>query len=75
MCIICIDLNKQTLSPFEARRNLSEMSAVIDLEHIKVVQEKISDLIQEKIEQYCEEDFEICYTCGSLSCDCDWKYS
>ena len=33
MCIICVELSKNKLTPREARRNLGEMIHVIDEEH------------------------------------------
>jgi hypothetical protein len=40
MCIICVELSKNKLTSFEARRNLGEMREVIDREHrIKVLHE------------------------------------
>ena len=45
MCIICIELDKNKLSPWEAKANLSEMVEEIGLEHVKEVENKISDII------------------------------
>lgn len=41
MCLICIDLAKQVLTPLEARRNLGEM--VLDPGH----REEVARLIEE----------------------------
>ena len=65
MCIICIDLQKGLLTPFEARRNLVEMSGTLEVEHIKEVQDKIYDALNEEIYEYSLENEENCYTCGS----------
>ena len=74
MCIICIDIEKNILSPLEARRNLGEMSFSLDLDHIKEVQEKIYDLIDAQIRGYDETEEEFCETCGCESCECDWRH-
>jgi len=34
MCLICVELTKDKLSPIEARRNLGEMRNNIEKEHI-----------------------------------------
>jgi|TARA_Y100001938_G_C7858699_1_gene314489 hypothetical protein len=41
MCIICVDLEKGKLSPWEASRNRTEMLSQFDEEHLKVLDEKI----------------------------------
>jgi len=33
MCLICVELKKDNLTSFEARRNLVEMKSVIDEDH------------------------------------------
>ena len=33
MCLICVELSKNKLTPLEARRNLGEMMHVIEEEH------------------------------------------
>ena len=43
MCIICIELEKGSLMPWEAARNLKEMSETLDSEHV----EEVIDLINE----------------------------
>ena len=53
MCIICIELEKGSLMPWEANRNLKEMSEVLDDEHIKEVEELIQ-LVQLE-EEWCDE--------------------
>ena len=70
MCIICIDIEKNLLSHLEARRNLGEMIYSLDSNHIKVVQDKISELIEHEAEEYEQESCEIC---GCESCECDWS--
>jgi len=49
MCIICIELDKNKLSPWEARRNLGEMVEKIGHEHAREVENKISDAIYDEI--------------------------
>lgn len=49
MCIICIELEKNTLSPWEAKKNLSEMVEKIGQDHAIEVENKISDAIYEEI--------------------------
>tara|TARA_R100000008_G_scaffold24564_1_gene13244 strand:- start:311 stop:502 length:192 start_codon:yes stop_codon:yes gene_type:complete len=41
MCLICIDLQKQKLSSFEARRNLGEIYTTLDNDHIIEVLKEI----------------------------------
>lgn len=43
MCIICIDLAKQTLSAREARRHLGEMREALG-EHVREVEQKIAEV-------------------------------
>jgi hypothetical protein len=43
MCIICIDFERGTLKPREARRALSEMREGMDAEHVKEVEQKLDD--------------------------------
>ena len=42
MCIICVELQKGLLTPFEATRNLTEMVDQIDEDHLKEVFELIT---------------------------------
>jgi len=42
MCIICVELAKQAMSPLEARRALSEMRVKLDREHVAEVEEKLA---------------------------------
>jgi len=41
MCIICIELAKQAMSPLEARRALREMSSKLDKAHLAEVETKL----------------------------------
>lgn len=49
MCIICLELEKNKLSPWEAKKNLTEMVDKIGQEHAIEVENKISDLIFEQL--------------------------
>jgi hypothetical protein len=43
MCIICIDLAKQAMSPSEARRALREMREALDKNHLAEVETKVRE--------------------------------
>lgn len=43
MCIICIDLAKQAMSPSEARRALREMREALDKDHLAEVEIKVRE--------------------------------
>lgn len=43
MCIICIDFIKGKLTAEEARRNLVELSVVLDNDHVEEVDQLIGD--------------------------------
>jgi hypothetical protein len=43
MCLICIDLAKQKITPLEGRRALREMSEKLDREHVREVEAKLSE--------------------------------
>ena len=49
MCIICIEMEKNKLTPWEAKRNLREMVEKIGPEHAREVENKISEAIYEEI--------------------------
>lgn len=65
MCIICIELQKGLLTPFEATRNLTEMVEQIEEEHLQ----EVFDLITFHQESQREE---ICDYCECSPCDCSW---
>ena len=44
MCIICIELEKNKITPLEAQRTLAEMAFDLDLEHFFEVEEKIQEI-------------------------------
>ena len=76
MCIICDDLEKNRLTPWEAKRNLGEMVETIGQEHAIEVENKISEAIYNEINlNYGEtivEDQEYCDFCECTPCDCHW---
>tara|TARA_R100001510_G_C7621814_1_gene182538 strand:+ start:711 stop:911 length:201 start_codon:yes stop_codon:yes gene_type:complete len=47
MCIICVDLEKGKLTPWEASRNRTEMLDILDEEHLKELDEKITASLKE----------------------------
>ena len=42
MCIICVELAKQAMTPAEGRRALGEMKVKLDSDHIAEVEKKLS---------------------------------
>ena len=49
MCIICVEMEKNKLSPWEAKKNLTEMVEKIGPDHAREVENKISEAIYEEI--------------------------
>ena len=49
MCIICVELEKKNISPWEAKQNLKEISEKINENHLKEVEKKISKLEGENL--------------------------
>ncbi len=43
MCIICVELAKQAMTPLEARRALREMSGKLDRGHLAEVETKLAE--------------------------------
>mgnify|MGYP001495262075 CR=1 FL=1 len=74
MCIICIEMDKNRLSPWEAKRNLGEMVEVIDHDHIREVENKISQAIFDEITlnfgETLHDEEALCDFCDYLPCDC-----
>ena len=75
MCIICIELEKNKITPIEAQRSLSEIAFDLDLEHFLEVEEKIQEL--ESKNHFItllndDETVELCTGCHCDPCDCDW---
>tara|TARA_A100001015_G_C14563617_1_gene546348 strand:+ start:230 stop:433 length:204 start_codon:yes stop_codon:yes gene_type:complete len=44
MCIICIELEKNKITPLEAQKSLAEIAFDIDLDHFLEVEEKIQEI-------------------------------
>tara|TARA_Y100001938_G_C8080400_1_gene428675 strand:- start:841 stop:1044 length:204 start_codon:yes stop_codon:yes gene_type:complete len=49
MCIICVQLDKETLTTREAWRNLNEMKSSMDEEHTIEVMDKLWDKIHSRM--------------------------
>jgi len=47
MCIICVELEKNNLSTWEAKQSIKEMSEKIGEKHLKEVKKKIFELENE----------------------------
>ena len=47
MCIICVDLEKGKLTPWEASKNRTEMLDILNEEHLKELDEKITASLKE----------------------------
>jgi hypothetical protein len=61
MCIVCIELEKEKILPWEASKNLLEMSESLDSEHVLEVLELIHKIENEnEICEVCEEQFTAC---------------
>jgi|TARA_B100000073_G_C23724359_1_gene568740 hypothetical protein len=75
MCIICVELEKNKITPLEAQRSLAEMAFDLDLEHFLEVEDKIQE-IEEKnqFSLLLQEDdtVEMCTSCHCDPCDCDF---
>ena len=54
MCLICVEFEMSKITIKEARRNLAEMSGVLDKEHIKRIKEL---LLAKELEQLDDEEF------------------
>ena len=61
MCIICTELEKGTLTPWEAARNLGEMSESMDKEHVIETAALIRLMSLDDLCEWCDCD----------PCDCD----
>ena len=47
MCIICVDIDKGRLDPWEASRNRREMLSELSEEHLRILDNKIKDCLKE----------------------------
>ena len=76
MCIICVELEKNKLSPWEAKRNLTEMVEKIGEDHTREVENKISEKIFSHLQinygDTIHEDEDFCEICDRDPCDCTW---
>ena len=46
MCIICVELAKQAMTPAEGRRALGEMKVKLDASHVAEVEKKLTQAEQ-----------------------------
>ena len=51
MCLICVDLDKKKLTPWEAARNRLEMIEQIGDDHLPVLNEKIERALLEYLDE------------------------
>lgn len=51
MCLICIDLDKGKLTPWEAARNRLEMVEQIDDDHLPILNEKIKAALLQYLDE------------------------
>ena len=63
MCIICSGLENNTLTPWEAARNLTEMANSLEKEHFESLAKKINEFLW-------LERVNICIYCGHIPCSC-----
>ena len=50
MCIICVELDKKRLTPWEASRNRTEMLPVLDKDHLEDLDKKITEALHEYLD-------------------------
>ncbi len=55
MCIICVELDKKTLLPWEAANNLLEYGDVIDEDHYQELMDKIDSLMDDEYITFCSK--------------------
>jgi len=51
MCIICVDLDKGKLTPWEAAKNRREMVDILDQDHLNELDKKITASLTEYLEE------------------------
>jgi hypothetical protein len=56
MCIICIDIDRGKLDPWEASRNRTEMIDQLSEEHLKELDFKINDLLVAYLDDLTEKN-------------------
>lgn len=54
MCIICVEFEMSRLTIEEARRNLAEMSGVLDPEHVEEIERALDE---KEMEQMDDDEF------------------
>jgi hypothetical protein len=56
MCIICVELEKNKLTPWEAARNRREFLEILDDDHLEELNEKINQKLLEYLENLNDEN-------------------
>ena len=56
MCIICVELEKKKLTPWEAARNRREFLEILDDDHLEELNEKINQKLLEYLENLNNEN-------------------
>ena len=56
MCIICVELEKNKLTPWEAARNRREFLEILDDDHLEELNEKINQKLLEYLENLNNEN-------------------
>tara|TARA_B100000686_G_C16563019_1_gene848799 strand:+ start:781 stop:987 length:207 start_codon:yes stop_codon:yes gene_type:complete len=59
MCIICIELEKDKLTPREAWRNLSEMQHSLQEDHLQEVVDKIWDKLHSRLTEGDDKEVDL----------------
>lgn len=65
MCIICIDLDKDKLTPWEAAKNRKEMLSEFDEEHKEVLDKKITESLHRYLNNLGDKDENKCNQHGN----------
>ena len=69
-------MDKNRLSPWEARRNLGEMVEKIGPVHAREVENKISDALYAELflnfGETLDHSLDFCNFCENYDCDCTW---
>ncbi len=70
-------MDKNKLTPWEAKRNLGEMVNKIDEDHVREVENKISDAIFDEINlnygETIQQTLDFCDFCDCYPCGCHWR--
>ena len=56
MCLICIELDKNKLTPWEAAKNRKEYLDILDDEHLEVLNAKIEKKLKEFLDNLSKEN-------------------